>query len=123
MVCIFAIAIQIMILSIVLFLESLGTGELLVILLFVLFFFGSKKIPDLARGLGRGMREVKDAMQGIEREIKDGVNLEEEKKRVEQIKKEVAESVNLTTENPASNAAEPTEKPGPEGSRSRSSST
>ena len=69
------------------------------------------------------MREVKDAMQGIEREIKDGVNLEEEKKRVEQIKKEVAESVNLTTENPASNTAEPTEKPGPEGSRSRSSST
>lgn len=71
---------KMMILSIVLFLESLGTGELLVILLFVLFFFGSKKIPDLARGLGRGMREVKDAMQGIEREIKDGVNLEEEKR-------------------------------------------
>lgn len=74
-----------------LFLESLGTGELIVILLFVLFFFGSKKIPELARGLGKGMREVKDAVQGIEREIKDGVNLEEEKKMIEEVKEEVKE--------------------------------
>ncbi|MFM7902051.1 MAG: twin-arginine translocase TatA/TatE family subunit, partial [Bacteroidota bacterium] len=47
-----------------LFLESIGTGELLVILLFVLMFFGSKKIPELARGLGKGMREMNDAMRG-----------------------------------------------------------
>ncbi|MBK6643977.1 MAG: twin-arginine translocase TatA/TatE family subunit [Bacteroidetes bacterium] len=70
-----------------LFLESIGTGELLVILLFVLFFFGSKKIPDLARGLGKGMREVKDAMQGIENDIKQGVNLEEEKKMIRDVKR------------------------------------
>jgi sec-independent protein translocase protein TatA len=72
-----------------LFLESIGTGELLVILLFVLFFFGSKKIPDLARGLGKGMREVKDAMQGIENDIKQGVNLEEEKKMIRDVKKDI----------------------------------
>jgi sec-independent protein translocase protein TatA len=72
-----------------LFLESIGTGELLVILLFVLFFFGSKKIPDLARGLGKGMREVKDAMQGIENDIKQGVNLEEEKKMIQDVKKDI----------------------------------
>lgn len=72
-----------------LFLESIGTGELLVILLFVLFFFGSKKIPDLARGLGKGMREVKDAMQGIQRDINEGVNLEEEKKMIQDIKKDI----------------------------------
>ncbi len=74
-----------------LFLESIGTGELILIMLFVLFFFGSKKIPDLARGLGKGMREMKDAMQGIQNDIRDGVNvnLEEEKKIVEDVKKEI----------------------------------
>ena len=76
-------------LCMLLFLESIGTGELLVILLFVLFFFGSKKIPDLARGLGKGMREVKDAMQGIQRDINEGVNLEEEKKMIQDIKKDI----------------------------------
>jgi len=76
-------------LSIVLFLESIGTGELLLILLFVLFFFGSKKIPDLARGLGKGMREMKNAVQGIEQDIKQGINLEEEKKMVEDVKKDI----------------------------------
>ena len=61
-------------LIIILFLDSLGGGELLVIMLFILIFFGSNKIPDLARGLGRGMREFKDAMQGIQGEIKSGMN-------------------------------------------------
>ena len=77
-------------LCVLLFLESIGTGELLLILLFVLFFFGSKKIPELARGLGKGMREMKDAMQGIQNDIRDGVNLEEEKKMVEDVKKEIS---------------------------------
>jgi sec-independent protein translocase protein TatA len=40
---------------------NLGVPELLVILLIVLILFGSKKIPELARGLGRGIREFKDA--------------------------------------------------------------
>jgi sec-independent protein translocase protein TatA len=40
---------------------NLGVPELLVILLIVLLLFGSKKIPELARGLGRGIREFKDA--------------------------------------------------------------
>lgn len=56
--------------AVILFLESLGGGELLVILLFVLLFFGSKSIPGLARGLGKGMRELKDAMNGVQNEIR-----------------------------------------------------
>ena len=76
-------------LSIILFLESIGTGELLLILMFVLFFFGSKKIPELARGLGKGKREMKDAVQGIQNDIQQGVNLEEEKKIIEDVKKEL----------------------------------
>jgi sec-independent protein translocase protein TatA len=48
---------------------SLGGGEIFVILLVILLFFGSKKIPELARGLGKGIREFKDATNDIQREI------------------------------------------------------
>lgn len=57
----------------ILFLESLGGGELIVIMLFVLLFFGSKNIPSLARGLGKGIREFKDAMNGVQTEIQQGI--------------------------------------------------
>ncbi len=43
---------------------SLGTGEIILILLLILLFFGAKRIPDLARGLGKGIREFKDAKNG-----------------------------------------------------------
>lgn len=60
-----------------LFLDNLGGGELLVIMVFVLFFFGSKKVPDLARGLGRASREFKDAMNGVQREIEQSMKAPE----------------------------------------------
>ena len=53
---------------------NLGGGEIFVILLVVLLFFGSKRIPELAKGLGKGMREFKDAMSGIESEVKNAAN-------------------------------------------------
>lgn len=65
--------------AMLLFLDNLGGGELLVIMVFVLFFFGSKKVPDLARGLGRASREFKDAMNGVQREIENSVNTEVKK--------------------------------------------
>jgi sec-independent protein translocase protein TatA len=52
---------------------NMGGGEIIVILLVVLLFFGSKKIPELARGLGRGIREFKDATSGVQREIEDSM--------------------------------------------------
>ncbi len=55
--------------NVYLFLGSLGGGEIFLILLVVLLFFGSKKIPELARGLGKGMREFKDATNNIQKEI------------------------------------------------------
>ena len=45
-----------------LFLGKIGLTEILVILLIVVLFFGGKKIPELMRGMGRGVREFKDAM-------------------------------------------------------------
>ncbi len=52
----------------------IGGPEILVILLFIVIFFGSKKIPELAKGLGRAMREVKDASSEIKKEIRDSAS-------------------------------------------------
>ena len=54
-----------MILSILLgFLGGLGGGEILIIALVLLLMFGGKKIPELMKGLGKGMKEFKDASKG-----------------------------------------------------------
>ncbi|MEC7645914.1 MAG: twin-arginine translocase TatA/TatE family subunit [Bacteroidota bacterium] len=52
----------------------IGGPEILVILFFIVIFFGSKKIPELAKGLGRAMREVKDASSEIKKEIRDSAS-------------------------------------------------
>lgn len=61
-------------LAIFLFLGSLGMQELLVILLIIILLFGAKKIPELAKGLGRGIREFKDASKEIQSEVQKGIN-------------------------------------------------
>jgi sec-independent protein translocase protein TatA len=43
---------------------GLGAQELLLILLIALFFFGGEKLPDIAKGLGQGLREFKRASEG-----------------------------------------------------------
>lgn len=48
---------------------NLGTGEIILILLIVLIFFGAKKIPELAQGLGKGLREFRKAARDIQDEI------------------------------------------------------
>jgi sec-independent protein translocase protein TatA len=45
---------------------KLGTWEIILILAVVLLLFGGKKIPELMRGLGRGMKEFKDASKGVD---------------------------------------------------------
>ena len=50
---------------------NLGTSELILIIAVFLLFFGAKSIPSLARGLGKGIREFKDAANGIQDEIKN----------------------------------------------------
>ena len=48
-----------------------GMGEWVVIGLFVLIFFGAKKIPEFAKGLGKGIREFKDAVKDVKKEVDD----------------------------------------------------
>lgn len=57
-------------------------SEWLLILLVVLIFFGGKKIPELMRGVGRGIREFNDAKDNLKNEIKEGMKegIPEEKK-------------------------------------------
>ncbi len=55
----------------------LGTQEIIVILVIVLLLFGGKKIPELMRGLGRGVREFNDAKSNVQREIEDGLKEKE----------------------------------------------
>ena len=59
-------------------LEMPGGGEMLVILFFFIILFGAKKIPEIAKGLGRGIREFKDASAGIKRELEEGINAAEQ---------------------------------------------
>jgi sec-independent protein translocase protein TatA len=48
--------------------------HIILIMLVVLLLFGGKKIPELMRGLGRGIREFKDAKDNVKREIEDHMN-------------------------------------------------
>lgn len=52
----------------------IGGPEILIILLFVVLFFGANKIPELVKGLGKAMRELKDASNEIKKEIRDSTN-------------------------------------------------
>ncbi len=55
------------------FFGGLGGWEILLILMILLIFFGAKRIPELARGLGKGIKEFKNATSEIKEEIEEGV--------------------------------------------------
>jgi sec-independent protein translocase protein TatA len=52
----------------------LGTNEIIIILVIVLLLFGGRKIPELMRGLGKGVREFNDAKTNVKREIEENAN-------------------------------------------------
>ena len=53
-----------------LFLGNLGTGEIVIIAIVVLLLFGGKKIPELMKGIGKGVQNFKDGVKGLEDDIK-----------------------------------------------------
>jgi sec-independent protein translocase protein TatA len=53
---------------------NMGWSEILLIAFVVLLLFGGKKIPELMRGLGKGVREFNDAKQNVRKEIEDSVS-------------------------------------------------
>jgi len=94
-----------------------GGAELFFIVLVVIMLFGSKKIPELARGLGKGMREIKNATGDIQREIREGardinnikdqVNVEKQVKDLIKGDKEKKQQVNKDEVKPESSKSEP----------------
>jgi sec-independent protein translocase protein TatA len=54
-----------------LFLGGIGAQEIIIIALCVLLFFGGKKIPELMKGLGKGVKSFKDGIKGVEEDLKD----------------------------------------------------
>lgn len=67
-------------LSTVLLFLNIGSGEMVVIVFAALLLFGGKKLPEIARGLGKGIRDFKDASEDVKREINNQINNYEEKK-------------------------------------------
>jgi sec-independent protein translocase protein TatA len=57
----------------------LGTQEIIIILVIVLLLFGGRKIPELMRGLGKGIREFNDAKSNVTKEIEEGIKEKETK--------------------------------------------
>lgn len=66
--------------AVILFLDSLGGGELLVVIFFALLFFGSDKLPGLMRGMGNAVRTFKNAMNEVKSDIEQGAQLTENKR-------------------------------------------
>lgn len=56
-------------------------GEWITILLVVIVLFGGKKIPELAKGIGKGIREFNDAKEGVKSDIESGINNKEVEKK------------------------------------------
>jgi sec-independent protein translocase protein TatA len=59
---------------------NIGTPEMILIMFVALLLFGGDKLPGLARGLGKGIRDFKDASEGVKREINNQINSYEDKK-------------------------------------------
>ena len=64
-----------------LFLGNMGGGEWIWVLVIVLLLFGGKKIPELMRGLGRGVREFNDAKDNVRSEIEKGMKESDSEKK------------------------------------------
>lgn len=76
-----------------LFLDNLGGGELMVIVLFVLIFFGSDKIPGIMKGLGKAMREFKTTMDDVRNDIETSVQ-----EPVQSLKRDLNQQINSAQE-------------------------
>ena len=56
--------------------ENIGGGELLLVLLVVFIFFGPKKLPELGKNLGKGIREFKNAMRGLQDDLEKSTKID-----------------------------------------------
>lgn len=77
---------------------EVGGGEILLIMLVALMFFGSKNVPQIARGLGKGMREIRNASNSIKSEIVREAERVKEESGITRELKEVESEIRKNTE-------------------------
>lgn len=79
---------------------DLSFGEIFIVVLVIIILFGPKKIPEIARELGRGVRKMRGAMDEIKQEImKETENpVSEIKKEIEKVKSQVSEATSIDVE-------------------------
>jgi sec-independent protein translocase protein TatA len=68
-----------------------GGSEWLLVVFAVLLFFGGKKIPELMRGVGKGIREFNDAKNNVKNEIEEGMNEKDKDQEIAELKKQLAQ--------------------------------
>ena len=67
--------------SIMLFLGNIGATEIIIIALIILLLFGGRKIPEMMRGIGKGIRSFKEGMKDINEEIKKDSDASDDDKK------------------------------------------
>jgi len=82
-----------------LFLSNLFSSDMIIIVFVALLLFGGEKLPEIARGLGKGIRDFKDASEGVKREINNQINSFEEKREEEKRIEQITASQNGPAEN------------------------
>lgn len=70
---------------------NLGGGEIVLIIFVMLLLFGAKGIPNIAKGLGKGIREFKDAANNIQKDIQNSTSgiTEQINEQIQEVKKEI----------------------------------
>lgn len=91
---------------VILILSNLFSSDMIVIAFVALLLFGGEKLPEIARGLGKGIRDFKDASEGVKREINNQINSFEEKR--EEKKMDELIMINQGSQNQLSNENYPT---------------
>ncbi len=68
--------------------QTLGMGEIIIIALVILLLFGGKKIPELMKGIGKGVKSFKDGVKGIENEV----GTDEVRNTIKDVKKDISDN-------------------------------
>jgi sec-independent protein translocase protein TatA len=79
------------------FIQGIGGPELLIILVIILLLFGAKRLPELAKGLGKSMKEFKKATQDVQEDFREAMDSADPSKP-EDAKKNSVESVEAKKE-------------------------
>ncbi len=72
-------------------LGMIGTQEVILIVVAILILFGGRKIPELMKGLGKGIREFNDAKNNVKSEIEDGIKEKDKDEEIRRLREQVSQ--------------------------------